>query len=318
MLELAAVSARYETPRGVVHAVSDINLTVKSSEILGIAGESGCGKSSLLKIMYGNIRPPMRLVGGTVSVSAEGTDGRAVRLQNEGIRKGWWKTISYVPQGAMSVLNPVARIETQFMDAVPSSHRQTRSAVRADIATYLSDLGLSPQVLRSYPHQLSGGMRQRVVIALATFLHPAIVLADEPTTALDVIVQRGILTLLTRLQRQMQNSLIIVSHDMGVHYQITHRLGIMYAGRMVERGPTARIFERPLHPYTAALINALPKVGDTARREGIHGLPPALTARPAGCPFAARCPAVMDVCRQIAPRALEVEPDHVVECHLYS
>jgi peptide/nickel transport system ATP-binding protein len=317
MLELAAVSARYETPRGAVRAVSDITLTVQSSEILGIAGESGCGKSSLLKIMYGNIRPPMRLVGGTVTVSAGGTDGQAVTLRNEQIRKGWWKTISYVPQGAMSVLNPVARIERQFMDAVPSGHREARAMVRANLASYLSELGLPSQVLRSYPHQLSGGMRQRVVIAMATFLHPAVVLADEPTTALDVIVQRSILTLLTHLQSQMKNSLIIVSHDMGVHYQITHRMGIMYAGRMVERGPTARIFERPLHPYTRALINALPKIGDTGRREGIPGLPPNLLAPATGCPFAARCPAVMDICRRAAPTALQIEPDHVVECHLY-
>ena len=318
MLELAAVSAQYTTRRGVVRAVSDVDLTVGDSEILGIAGESGCGKSSLLKIMYGNVRPPMRLVGGSVTIRGVGQDGRATELRNEAIRKGWWKTISYVPQGAMSVLNPVARIESQFMDAVPKSHRKAKGELRQEIVSYLGDLGLSPTVLRSYPHQLSGGMRQRVVIAMATFLHPDVVLADEPTTALDVIVQRGILTLLTRLQAEMKNTLIIVSHDMGVHYQITHRMGIMYAGRMVERGPTARIFERPLHPYTGALINALPAIGDTARREGIRGLPPGLMAPAAGCPFAARCPAVMDVCRKVAPPALEVEPGHVVECHLYS
>jgi len=267
--------------------------------------------------MYGNVRPPMRLVGGTVTIRSKDQSGQSVELRNEGIRKGWWKTVSYIPQGAMSVLNPVARIESQFLDAVSKSHRQTRGETHTQIVSYLGDLGLSPQVLRSYPHQLSGGMRQRVVIAMATFLHPAVVLADEPTTALDVIVQRGILTLLTQLQGQMKNSLIIVSHDMGVHYQVTQRMGIMYAGRLVERGPTARVFARPLHPYTAALIDSLPKVGDTARREGIRGVPPSLMARPAGCPFAARCPAVMEICRQVVPKSLEVEPGHSVECHLY-
>lgn len=317
MLELATLSARYKTPRGDVHAVSDIDLTITDNEVFGIAGESGCGKSSLLKVMYGNVRPPMRIVKGTVTIRATQRDGRQVEVRNEGIRTEWWKTISYVPQGAMSVLNPVAKIEAQFMDAVPGSHHRAAGELRKQIVAYLGELSLSPQVLKSYPHQLSGGMRQRVVIAMATFLHPDIVLADEPTTALDVVVQRGILTLLARLQREMKNTLIIVSHDMGVHYQMTHRMGIMYAGRLVERGPTTRIFERPLHPYTRALINALPKIGDDTRREGIPGRPPGLITPPKGCPFYDRCPAAMDVCRAVTPRALDVEPGHVVECHLY-
>ncbi len=317
MLTLAGVTARYETQRGVVHAVTDVGFTVGDDEIFGIAGESGCGKSTLLKIMYGNVRQPMRLVRGTVTLTAASLSGASQELCNETIQRGWWKTISYVPQGAMSVLNPVARVESQFLDAITASHQRNKRALRGEIVSYLSDLGLSSDVLRAYPHQLSGGMRQRVVIAMATFLHPAVVLADEPTTALDVVVQRGILALLTRLQAKMQNALIIVSHDMGVHYQVTHRLGIMYAGRMVERGPTERVFQRRLHPYTSALIDSLPKIGDDARREGIRGLPPGLLAASRGCPFAARCPSVMDVCTQVTPPAREVEPGHVVECHLY-
>jgi peptide/nickel transport system ATP-binding protein len=318
MLQLAALSARYATPRGDVRAVSDIDLTIADNEIFGIAGESGCGKSSLLKVMYGNVRPPMRIAQGTVTIRSTQPDGRSIELQNDGIRAGWWKTISYVPQGAMSVLNPVAKIEAQFLDAVPAAQRRAKGEMRQQIIAYLDELSLPPQVLKSYPHQLSGGMRQRVVIAMATFLHPAIVLADEPTTALDVVVQRGILMLITRLQREMKNTLIIVSHDMGVHYQITHRMGIMYAGRVVERGPTTRIFERPLHPYTRALINALPKIGDNARREGIPGRPPALLGPLTGCPFVDRCPHAMDVCGAVAPAPREVEPGHMVECHLYS
>ena len=318
MLLLDRVSARYETPRSVVHAVSDITMTVRDDEIFGVAGESGCGKSSLLKLMYGNIRPPMRVVQGAVTLRQTDSAGAPVEYQNEGIRQGWWKTISYIPQGAMSVLNPVARIENQFMDAVSAAHRRTKAEITQQIAGYLQELGLPPQVLRSYPHQLSGGMQQRVVIAMATFLHPRIVLADEPTTALDVVVQRSILTLLTRLQKRMNNAFVIVSHDMGVHYQITHRMGIMYAGRMVELGPTNRVFERPLHPYTTALITSLPKIGDASRREGIGGRPPALTVRPAGCPFVDRCPRAMDLCRTVAPTLVEVEPGHAVECQLYA
>lgn len=317
MLQIEGLSAHYKTPRGEVHAVSDIDLTVADDEVFGIAGESGCGKSSLLKVMYGNVRPPMRIVDGSVTISAIGRDNKSVELRNEGIKAGWWKTISYVPQGAMSVLNPVAKIGAQFMDAVPASHQQRKGDLHRQIVAYLGDLSLPPQVLKSYPHQLSGGMRQRVAIAMATFLHPNIVLADEPTTALDVVVQRGILMLLARLQKEMKNSLIIVSHDMGVHYQMAHRMGIMYAGRMIERGPTSRIFENPLHPYTRALIDSLPKIGDDTRREGIPGRPPALLGPPRGCLFYERCPVAREVCKSVVPLAVEVEPGHAVECHWY-
>lgn len=316
MLQMTELSARYGTPSGDVHAVTDIDLTIADDEVFGIAGESGCGKSSLLKLMYGNVRPPMRIAHGSVTIRST-KSGRTVELRDEKIRTGWWKTISYVPQGAMSVFNPVAKIEAQFMDAVPSSHQQSKTDLRREIVSYLGQLSLPAQVLKSYPHQLSGGMRQRVAIAMATFLHPEIVLADEPTTALDVVVQRSILTLLGRLQKEMKNSLVIVSHDMGVHYQLTHRMGIMYAGRMVERGPSARVFDNPLHPYTRALINALPKIGDDTRREGIAGRPPALIAPPSGCPFYDRCPNAMEVCKAVAPRSREVEAGHTVECHLY-
>ena len=317
MLALAGVSASYETQAGTVRAVSDINMAISDDEIFGIAGESGCGKSSLLKIMYGNVRPPMHMSAGSVTLTALGPQGQALELRDAGIRKAWWRAISYIPQGAMSVLNPVAKIEGQFIEALPRARRQGRSALRGEIVAYLGDLGLPSTVLQAYPHQLSGGMRQRVVIAMATFLQPAVVLADEPTTALDVVVQRGILTLLTRLHARMRNTLVIVSHDMGVHYQITQRLAIMYAGRVVERGPTDRVFANPLHPYTRALIDSLPRVGDNARREGIRGAPPRLTAAERGCPFAPRCAAVMAVCRENVPRTVEVDPGHVVECHLH-
>jgi len=171
-------------------------------------------------------------------------------------------------------------------------------------------------VLEAYPFQLSGGMRQRVIIALATFMAPSLVLADEPTTALDVVVQKDILMLLMRLQKQFKNTMVLVSHDMGVHYQITKRMGIMYAGSMVEIGETERIFNDPVHPYTRMLVNALPRVGDTRPREGIPGRPPSLLNPPDGCRFAPRCPQATDLCRQTSPAFAEIADGHFAACHM--
>ena len=192
-----------------------------------------------------------------------------------------------------------------------------KTAIRERVAAYLKELELPVEVLKSYPHQLSGGMKQRVLVALGTFLHPQIVLADEPTTALDVVVQKGILLMLIELQQQMENTLVVVSHDMGVHYQISDRLAIMYAGKLVEYGPTDAIFRNPAHPYTQMLIQSLPRVGDRSQRVGISGRPPSLVDPPAGCRFAARCPQVMDHCAQQEPALIQIEPEHFVSCHLY-
>ena len=232
------------------------------------------------------------------------------------IRDEWWKEISYVPQGAMHVMNPVKRVREQFFDVIPKEKRQKKAEQEKSITAYLKELELPPQVLDAYPHQLSGGMRQRVIIALATFLGPDLVLADEPTTALDVVVQRGILTMLSRVQKKLQNSMVIVSHDMGVHYQITDRLGIMYAGQMIEDGPTEEIFGNPKHPYTQMLIKALPRLGDDTQKEGIPGLPPSLRNPPKGCRFAARCPYAADRCRREQPASVSVGERHQASCHL--
>lgn len=317
MLKLTDLRAHYKTPRGEIQAVDGVTFDIRENEILGIAGESGCGKSTLLKVLYGNVQPPLRIVSGTFEAEMQGKDGK-VKLDVQDLRKHWWKFISYVPQGSMSVLNPVVRIENQFFDAVPKNYEiQDRNIIRERVAGYLKELELPVEVLKAYPHQLSGGMKQRILVALGTFLHPEIVLADEPTTALDVVVQKGILMMLTELQARMKNTLVIVSHDMGVHYQITNRLAIMYAGKLVELGPTEAIFNRPLHPYTQMLIQALPRVGDQTVRTGIAGRPPSLLNPPNGCRFAARCPQVMERCKTIEPAFVEIEPDHFVACHLH-
>jgi peptide/nickel transport system ATP-binding protein len=216
----------------------------------------------------------------------------------------------------MSVLNPVVRIKDQFLDSFLQRDVRTigKQALIARMGAYLQELELPPEVLNSYPHQLSGGMRQRVIVAMATFVHPKFVLADEPTTALDVVIQRGILTMLMKLQKQLQNTFIIVSHDMGVHYQITDRMVIMYAGKVVEIAPTPVIFERSLHPYTEMLINALPRLGDDTERTGISGRPPSLLNPPGGCRFADRCYLADERCRQVEPALIELEPGHFVAC----
>lgn len=317
MMHVEHVSAHYKTITGPVLAIEDVNFTIHDDEIFGIAGESGCGKSTLLKILYDVLRFPLELTEGRVVLEYQDRDGASRSLSSGELHKSWWNAISYVPQAAMSVLNPVYRIDEQFFETIRKGHGRIHKAqLRSQIAQYLRGLGLPETVLSAYPHQLSGGMRQRVVIAMATFLHPNMILADEPTTALDVVVQRNILMMLMALQKEMHNTLVIVSHDMGVHYQITDRMGIMYAGSMVELGRTNEIFESPLHPYTEMLIGALPKVGDRRPKEGIPGAPPSLRNPPPGCRFADRCRKARPECAMSIPKLREIEPGRFAACHL--
>lgn len=316
MLKIDHLSASYKTIDGNVHVVKDVDFEIFDNEIFGIAGESGCGKSTLLKTLYDIIEFPLEIDQGRVILSGE-KNGKHFEYESGNIRKSWWNNISYVPQAAQSVLNPIVRLKSQFLDSIPKEDRknETEAQTLARVAKYLEELGLSPDVLEAFPFQLSGGMRQRAIIALATFMSPNVVLADEPTTALDVVVQRGILMMLMRLQKQFKNTLVIVSHDMGVHYQITDRMGIMYSGSFVELGKTVDIFEDPIHPYTKMLIGALPRVGDKSQKVGIPGRPPALKNPPPGCRFAARCPQATDKCRQEVPVFREIKPGRYAACH---
>ncbi len=321
MMRVNHVSAKYKTITGDVLALKDVDFEIRDNEIFGIAGESGCGKSTLLKVLYDIMNFPLELTEGSVELEYmdSGERKRLVtdREHPSGIRGAWWNAISYVPQAAQSVLNPVYRIEDQFYELFRRHRRsEGRKAMYERVNRYLDEVGLPRDVLKSYPHQLSGGMRQRVVIAMATFLHPSMIFADEPTTALDVVVQKGILQMLMELQAKMGNSLVIVSHDMGVHYQITNRMGIMYSGSMVELGPTDDIFASPLHPYTQMLIRSLPKIGDQGMRVGIQGGPPDLRNPPPGCRFAPRCKMAKPECSQSAPKFTEVQPGRFAACHL--
>lgn len=317
MLKIENLSTSYKTIDGDVHVLKDINFEIHDDEIFGIAGESGCGKTTLLNTLYDIIEYPLVIDQGRVVLEGE-KDGKKYSYESGQIRKTWWNNIAYVPQAAQSVLNPIVRLKTQFIDSIPKEDRKKEKPeeILKRVAEYLKELNLSPDVLESYPFQLSGGMRQRAIIALATFMSPGVVLADEPTTALDVVVQKGILMMLMRLQKQLKNTLIIVSHDMGVHYQITDRMAIMYSGSVAELGKTEDIFNDPIHPYTKMLVDALPRVGEDVQRVGIAGRPPALKNPPPGCRFAPRCPHATDRCRSEVPKFREIKPGRFAACHL--
>lgn len=301
----------------VVKAVNEVNLDIKKNEIYGIAGESGCGKSTLLKALAVLMEPPLRQVGGKVVYHVDGEAIDVTSLNAEELRQLRWVHVSYVPQGSMSVLNPVKKLKDTYQDFI-NSHVEGKSQddAFAMAKEHVAELGLPPQVMEAYPHQLSGGMRQRVTIALSALLEPEIIIADEPTTALDVVVQRGVVQLLKAVQRKLGNTIILVTHDMGVHANVADRIGIMYAGKIVEEAPTEKIFGEPLHPYTQHLINSLPKFGDKTPRDSVPGSPPSLIDLPSGCAFHPRCPHVMDICKEKIPNYIAVKPNHKVACWL--
>jgi peptide/nickel transport system ATP-binding protein len=301
----------------IVKAVNEVDLEVKENEFYGIAGESGCGKTTLLKALFNSFDPPLRLMGGKVYYRVNGLDVDGTSLSQEEKRKLRMEYISYVPQGSMSVLNPVLKLKETYQDFI-GSHVSGKSRDEAfELArAHIAELGLPANILEAYPHQLSGGMRQRVTIALAALLKPRIMIADEPTTALDVVVQRGVIQLLKVIQKKLKNTIIMVTHDMGVHANVADRVAIMYAGKIVEEATTYRIFANPQHPYTQFLISSLPKFGDKSVRGSVPGSPPSLANLPEGCPFHPRCPRVMEVCKTRMPGFVNLEEQHKAACWL--
>jgi len=300
-----------------VDAVSNVSFSAFKNEVVGIAGESGCGKSTLIKIIYGLIMDPLVVKDGSIFVRHEEKTVDVLSLNPETRRRQlWWKVISYIPQNSMNVLNPTLRIRDHFFEVLRKHGGLGKKEAKEQILSYMEGLGLSRDVAKAYPHQLSGGMRQRVIIALALLLKPKIILADEPSTALDVIVQRGILQWLIEAQKRLGSTLIVVTHDMGVHAMVTDRLIIMYAGKVVEIGRSDNIFEDPLQPYTRLLISSLPKLRDNKPREGIMGMPPDLRNPPRGCRFHPRCPFMTDKCYE-EPPLIEFDRGHYVACWLH-
>lgn len=286
--------------RREVRAVDDVTLTIKRNEIYGIAGESSSGKSSLIKTIAGAITPPLRVVEGSVKFDFGG-ETLDVYGEPQRMKGARWQNLSYIMQGSMNVLNPVRKVKHAFHDFAFRHMGLSEREFRAKVEQHLKRIGLDPRVLESFPHQLSGGMRQRLTIALATVCEPDFIIADEPTTALDVLVQQDVLALIKDIQQRMGASIIFVTHDMTVHAAISDRIGIVYAGRLVEEGPTLDVFQRPQHPYTAHLIASLPRLGDKTRRSALPGKPPNLADPPSGCRFHPRCPLAIDKCKSGNP-----------------
>jgi peptide/nickel transport system ATP-binding protein len=299
-----------------VRAVDDITLSVEKKEIYGIAGESSCGKSTFIRTIAAAIRPPLRVLGGSIRYSF--LDRDLYDLDERALTDMRWKHLSCILQGSMNVLNPVRRVRESFKDFASPHMGLARSEFFDAVKAHLKRLRLSPTVLSAFPHELSGGMRQRVAIALATVCRPEFIIADEPTTALDVVVQKDVLALILEMQREIDSSMIFVTHDLTVHANISNRLGIMYAGRLVEEGSTRDILRDPMHPYTRHLIASLPRIGDVTPKKGLSGAPPSLADPPSGCRFHPRCPLAMDICRQAHPELTALAPGRRVACYAVS
>ena len=322
LLNVQGLKAYYKTEMyGIsrqVRAIDDVSLELRPNEIYGVAGESSCGKTTLIKVISGTIKPPLKVYEGAVNYRFRSGEVDILNISNDELRRNVrWKEISYVMQGSMSVLNPVRKVIKTFEDII-STHEgiKNRKEFIERIEEHVKKLGLPPDVLNSYPHELSGGMRQRVAIALATVFQPGLIIADEPTTALDVVVQRGVLQLLKEIQAQSKNTVLLVTHDMAVHANVADRVGIMYAGRLVEEAQAETIFKRPEHPYTRHLISSLPVIGDKSVKSSLEGAPPNLANPPEGCRFHPRCRQAIDICKTQVPVMRNLGTDHRAACHL--
>ncbi len=298
-----------------VRAVDDVSLAVAQNEIYGLAGESGCGKSTLIKTIAAAVRPPLRVMSGSVTFDFADQQIDMHAATPSAIAAIRWRHLSYIMQGSMSVLNPVRRVRHAFIDFAYRHIARPMPEFLAIVRRHLERLRLAADVLEAYPHELSGGMRQRVTIALATLCRPDFIIADEPTTALDVVVQKDVLAMIREIQREIGSSLLFVTHDLAVHANLCHRLGVMYAGRLVEEGATAELLRTPRHPYTAHLVASLPRIGDTAPKASLSGAPPDLADPPSGCRFHPRCPLAMDICRREKPPMRTMALTHRVACY---
>ena len=315
VLEVRDFSAGYALPGSTVQAVRNVDLTLKRGEFLGIAGESGCGKSTLAFGVAQLLQPPGRVLEGEVWLGEQDL----VRLNASELRRLRWRDFSIVFQASMNVLNPVMKVRDQIYDAIRAHQKTDNAALDKRAHELFSLIDIEPGYLDAYPHQLSGGMKQRAVIAIALALEPDLIIMDEPTTALDVVVQRTLLQEIDTIRRDLGIAVIFITHDLSLLVEISDSVAIMYAGQIIERSPSRDLYRAPLHPYTQGLMHAFPPlVGSRERRSGIPGKPPELRDPPPGCPFYARCPMRMDgLCNTVTPPLQGVLPEHEVACHLY-
>jgi peptide/nickel transport system ATP-binding protein len=312
-LQVRNLTVTYETDSGPVRAVHATSFDVAPGERLGVVGESGSGKTTTALALMQMLHPPGRCDAGSAVV--DGID--LLALSPREMRQHRLRTISYIPQGAMNSLNPVLRVERQMRNAViDHGVALRRGALRDLCATAMAGVNLDAQVLRRYPHELSGGMKQRVCIAMGMLLRPKVIVADEPTSALDVVSQRLVMETLGRQQQQTNAALILIGHDIGLMAQFVHRLAVMYAGRLVETGSIRDVLTRPRHPYTRALISSIPKLQQRGVLGGIPGVTPSLRQLPPGCAFHPRCSAAFDRCLVERPMLDGGIGEHRAACHL--
>ncbi len=316
MLDVRDLRVSYFTAAGPVRAVSGVSFFLRPGERLGLVGESGSGKSTTALSLMRLLQAPAVIEGGQVLL--DGVD--LLSLSEEEMRRTRSAEIALIPQGAMNSLNPMMKVGEQLRDTIRA--HTTGSDANTDlenrIQNALESVELRANVLEAYPHELSGGMKQRVCIAMGILLSPKVIIADEPTSALDVVVQRQVMETLGRVQTDLGAAVILVGHDMGLMAQFVDRVGVMYGGKLVEVGPVRDIFKDPLHPYTQLLIKSLPTLQAKEMFKGIAGLTPSLLSPPPGCMFHPRCPKVMAHCAVEIPALVELKPDRWVACHLYN
>jgi len=315
ILSVQNISIEYPISIGVVRAVEDVSLTLDDGEALGLVGESGCGKSTLGLSLLKLLRPPGRVTGGRLLY--RGTD--ILGLGNRELLSLRGRNIAMIFQNPLTSLNPLFTVERHFLETIHFHDPSLPTArAREAVEKMLATLGIEGKRLAEYPHQLSGGMRQRIMIGLALIMNPDILIADEPTTSLDVIVEAGFTELLADLRRLYRLSIILITHNLGLVAEIADRIAVMYAGKLMEVASARDIFSRPLHPYTQGLISCVPNIRlDQKELVTMPGSPPNLADPPTGCRFAPRCPKVMPICRQKAPAFIEHEPGHGAACWLH-
>jgi len=313
LLDVRNLKTYYFTESGVVKAVNDVTLSIRRGELLGLVGESGSGKSTLGFSIIRLVPPPGKIIDG--SVFLDNID--LMKLSEKELRKIRGRRIGMIFQDPLTCLDPLRRIEDQMVETVMVHMDVERDEAREMAAEALERVGISGDRLKDYPHQLSGGMRQRAMIAMATMLHPELLIADEPTTALDVIVQSKIMDLLEDLKESMKMSILLITHDLALVIERADRVAVMYAGELCEVGTSEQISEDPLHPYTKLLLESIPDVeAPKTKLKSIPGNPPDMRNPPSGCKFWPRCPYAEDICRQMPPKFAELN-GRIVRCHLY-
>ena len=315
LLDVEHLKVDYMTERGPVRAVDDVSFSIAPGEVLGLAGESGSGKSTIAHAIMRVLHEPAVIAGGRVNFR-----GRDVLAMHEKELEAFrWSEISMVFQSAMNALNPVMTVGDQIIDAIQAHTDASDKEARDRAAHLLNLVGIDTIRLDAYPHQLSGGMRQRAVIAIALALDPPLMIMDEPTTALDVVVQKEIMQQIEELKEKLGFSILFITHDLSLLVEFSDRIAIMYAGQIVEMGDAAELFADPLHPYTQGLMASFPSLtGPKRRLSGIPGSPPNMLNPPSGCRFHSRCSLAQPMHAQVVPRLREVKPGHFVACHLYT